>query len=49
LHENACNLINEHPKEAARWVHSVIDIVDEDFTREVFRVSPKYCSSLPDE
>lgn len=49
LHENACNLIREHPKEAARRVHSVIDIVDEDFAREVFRVSPKYCSSLPGE
>ena len=47
LHENACNLIREHPKEAARRVHSVINIVDEDLAREVFRVSPKYCASLP--
>ena len=47
LHENACNLIREHPKEAAKLVHSVINIVVEDFAREVFRVSPKYCASLP--
>jgi hypothetical protein len=24
-------------------------IFEEDFAKEVFRVSPKYCASLPDE
>ena len=24
-------------------------VIDEDFAREVFRISPKYCASLPDE
>jgi NitT/TauT family transport system substrate-binding protein len=47
MHEDACNLIREHLVEAARRVHSVINIVDEDLAREVFRVSPKYCASLP--
>jgi len=49
LHEDACNLLRKHPKEAAQLVHSVMKIIDEDFAREVFRVSPKYCASLPDE
>lgn len=49
LHEDACNLLREHPEEAARQVHSLIEIIDEDFAREVFRVSPKYCAALPDE
>lgn len=49
LHEDACNLIREHPEEAAKLVHSVVKIVKEDFAREVFRVSPKYCASLPGE
>ena len=49
LHEDACNLIRVHPEEAARLVHSVVKIVKEDFAREVFRVSPKYCASLPGE
>jgi len=48
-HEDACNLLRKHPEEAARLVHSVMKIIDEDFAREVFRVSPKYCASLPDE
>ncbi len=49
LHEDACNLLREHPQKAARRVASVIKIIDEDFAREVFRISPKYCASLPDE
>jgi NitT/TauT family transport system substrate-binding protein len=49
LHEDACNLLREHPQEAARLVHTVMNVIDEDFAREVFRVSPKYCASLPDE
>ncbi len=47
LHEDACNLLREHPQKAARLVASVMKIIDEDFAREVFRVSPKYCASLP--
>ncbi|MCX6672380.1 MAG: ABC transporter substrate-binding protein [Methanothrix sp.] len=49
LHEDACNLLREHPQKAARLVAGVIKIIDEDFAREVFRVSPKYCASLPGE
>ncbi|MFB3766568.1 MAG: ABC transporter substrate-binding protein [Methanotrichaceae archaeon] len=49
LHENACNLIRESPKEAAELVHSIMKIIEEDFALEVFNVSPKYCASLPRE
>ena len=49
LHEDSCNLLREHPEEAARRVAGAMKIIDEDFAREVFRVSPKYCASLPDE
>jgi len=48
-HDDACHLLREHPEEAARRVHSVIKIVDEDLAREVFRASPKYCAGLPGE
>jgi NitT/TauT family transport system substrate-binding protein len=48
-HEDACNLIREQPDAAARLVHIVAEIIEEDFAREVFRVSPKYCAGLPDE
>jgi NitT/TauT family transport system substrate-binding protein len=48
-HEDACNLLREHPQKVARLVASVIEIIDEDFAREVFRVSPKYCAALPGE
>lgn len=49
LHEDACNLLRVHPLKAARRVASVMKVIDEDFAREVFRISPKYCASLPDE
>jgi NitT/TauT family transport system substrate-binding protein len=48
-HEDACNLLRENPQKAARLVHTVMKVIDEDFAREVFRISPKYCASLPDE
>jgi NitT/TauT family transport system substrate-binding protein len=48
-HEDACNLIRERNDAAARLVHGVAEIIEEDFAREVFLVSPKYCASLPDE
>jgi hypothetical protein len=43
LHEDACNLLRKHPEEEARLVHRVMKIIDENFAREVFPVSPKYC------
>jgi len=49
LHEDACNLLREQPEEAARLVHNTFKLIDKDFALEVFRISPKYCASLPGE
>jgi len=49
LHEEACNLVRTKPKEAAEIVAKTIEIIDKDFVLEVYRVSPKYCASLPRE
>jgi NitT/TauT family transport system substrate-binding protein len=48
-HEDACRLLRERPKEAAEIVHRAMLIIDEEFALEVFRISPRYCASLPDE
>jgi NitT/TauT family transport system substrate-binding protein len=49
LHEEACNLIRRKPRKAAETVAKAIGIVDKNFILEVFKVSPKYCASLPKE
>jgi len=49
LHEEACNLTRNRPREAARIASGATGIIDEDFIFEVYRVSPKYCASLPPE
>lgn len=49
IHENACNLMRENPSQAASLAVKEIGIVDETFLQKVFRVSPKYCASLPPE
>ena len=49
IHEAACNLMREKPGKAAAIVAKEIGIVDEAFLQQVFRVSPKYCASLPPE
>jgi NitT/TauT family transport system substrate-binding protein len=49
IHEDACNLIRLQPQKAAKLVAQEIAIVGADFLEQVFRVSPKYCASLPRE
>lgn len=49
LHEDACNLMRNNPQMAAKLAVKEISIIDEDFLQRVFRVSPKYCASLPPE
>ena len=49
LHEDASNLIRNEPGEAARVVAGMVEVVDEDFIREVYRISPRYCAALPGE
>jgi NitT/TauT family transport system substrate-binding protein len=47
IHEDACNLIRLQPEKAAKQVAQEVAIVGADFLEQVFRVSPKYCASLP--
>jgi NitT/TauT family transport system substrate-binding protein len=49
LHEEACNLTRNRPEEAAKAASKAIGIIDEGFISEVYKVSPKYCASLPPE
>ncbi len=49
LHEEANNMIRNNPQEAVKLATKEIGIVDEEFLLRVFRVSPKYCASLPKE
>ncbi|HJX24477.1 MAG TPA: ABC transporter substrate-binding protein [Candidatus Bathyarchaeia archaeon] len=47
LHEDACNLIRKDPRTAARMAAEATGIMNEEFILQVFKVSPKYCASLP--
>ena len=49
LHEDASNLIKDEPGRAARLVAEMVEVVDEDFIREVYQISPRYCAALPRE
>jgi NitT/TauT family transport system substrate-binding protein len=46
LHEKACNLIRKNPLKAAEIAADTLGMVGKSFVLEVYRVSPKYCSSL---
>jgi NitT/TauT family transport system substrate-binding protein len=49
IHEEACNLIREHPRRAAEMAAKALGIggvVDEKFILDVYKISPKYCASL---
>jgi NitT/TauT family transport system substrate-binding protein len=47
LHRKASRLIRESPKDAARIVARVLEVVDEEFVLKVYSLSPRYCISLP--
>ncbi len=49
LHEKACNLVIENPKQAAKITSDEVQVVDNNFVHKVFSVSPRYCSALPEE
>lgn len=46
MHEKASNLIRTNPGDAARIVSDLTGIVDEDFVKDAFSISPKYCAAL---
>jgi NitT/TauT family transport system substrate-binding protein len=49
LHRKANAFIREHPEKASRVVSQVLEVVDEKFVLDVYRVSPKYCTHLSKE
>lgn len=48
-HEDACNLVRLHPEQAAEIALKEIRVVDKDFVLDTYKISPKYCASIPDE
>ena len=48
-HEKASNFIRKYPGEAASLVSRLTGIVDEEFVREAYKISPKYCAALSKE
>ncbi len=48
-HEEASEMIRRHPNRCAKLVSDLTGFVDEDFMKEVYRVSPHYCTALPEE
>ena len=48
-HEDACNLVRLNPKKAAEIALKEVKVVDKNFVLDTYRISPKYCASIPDE
>lgn len=48
-HEDACNLVRLHPEQAAEIALKEVEVVDKDFVLNTYKISPKYCASIPDE
>lgn len=47
-HEAACEMIRHDPRAAAKIVAETTGMVDPGFVLETYRISPKYCASLPE-
>ncbi len=48
-HEEACNLVRLKPDQAAEIALKEVKAVDKDFVLDTYKISPKYCASIPDE
>jgi NitT/TauT family transport system substrate-binding protein len=48
-HEKACNLIRFQPENAAEIAYNELEVVNKDFVLDTYRISPKYCASLPED
>ncbi|QLC49985.1 ABC transporter substrate-binding protein [Methanolobus zinderi] len=46
LHAKACDYISENIEEASRLVADTVGVVDADFVRDVYEVSPKYSAGI---
>ncbi len=47
-HEKACNLIRFQPENAAEIAYEEVEVISKDFILNTYKISPKYCSSLPE-
>lgn len=48
-HEAATAYVRSQPEQAAKIVAGVMEIVDEAYVTEAYRISPRYCAALPNE
>lgn len=48
-HEKACNFIREEPAKAAPIAAAELGNIDVDFVLKTYKISPKYCASLPSQ
>jgi NitT/TauT family transport system substrate-binding protein len=48
-HEKACNLIRFQPENAAEIAYNELEVVSKDFVLNTYKISPKYCASLPED
>jgi len=49
MHKRATEFMRDKPAEAARIVADVMELVDEAYVIQAYKVSPKYCIALPRE
>ena len=46
-HEDACNLIRNHPESAAEIAAKEMGVVDKNFVLKTYNISPRYCAKVP--
>ncbi|MGZ4923155.1 MAG: ABC transporter substrate-binding protein [Halobacteriota archaeon] len=46
-HEAACEMIRRNPRSCARIVARLVSVVDREFIEDAYKISPKYCASVP--
>lgn len=49
LHEAACRLICDNKEEASRIVSETVGVIDVDFVKEMYEVSPKYSAGISED
>lgn len=49
IHEETCNMNRAFPEKSSKIASSELDLENNSFALETFKISPKYCASLPDE
>lgn len=49
IHEDTCNMIREFPEKSSKIASAELGLENNSFALETFKVSPKYCASLPAE